>query len=90
MTYYDFILTNVYKEMSKVLCRSFSTELSEDIMHGFYTNVLSDRGENHFNYLEKLGNRKDIIIGAFSWAKSREGHEYWALVHCTYEYNFNK
>ena len=48
MTYYDFILTKVYKEMSKVLCRSFGTEISEDIMHDFYTNVLYERGESHF------------------------------------------
>jgi len=90
MNYYDFILTNVYKEMSKVLCQSFSTDVSEGIMYDFYTNVLYDRGENHFNYLDKVGNKEDIIMGAFNWSESQEGHAYWALVSRTYQYNFNK
>ena len=90
MTYYDFILTNVYKEMSKVLCRSFSTEVSEGIMHGFYTNVLSERGVAYFNYLEKVGHNEETIIGSFNWTESSEGHDYWALVHCAYEFKFNK
>jgi hypothetical protein len=90
MNYYDFILTSVYKEMSKVLCRSFGTEISEDIMHDFYTNATSERGENYFEYLVKVGYNEDTIMGAFNWGESSQGHAYWSLVNRTYVYNFNK
>lgn len=59
-------------------------------MYNFYTNVLSERAEHYFDYLERVGYREDMIMGAFNWSNSSEGHEYWSLVNSTYQYNFNK
>lgn len=89
MTYSQFIQTQTYKRMFDVLSKSFNTDVSEDVMHAFYTAVCDERGEDHLHYYERAGVDDQTILGAFNWDDSMQGQHYWSLVNNVYEFNFN-
>jgi hypothetical protein len=88
MTYSQFIQTQTYKRMFAVLSKSFNTDVSEDVMHAFYTAVCDERGEDHLHYYERAGIDSSTLLGAFNWEESMQGHHYWQLVDQIYQFNF--
>lgn len=95
MDYYDFMKTKVYRNLYNAFTASIYADNAEDILHDIYSEILNERGDYYFDYLERRFSTEfengevdqDILQGMFVWSDTKQGHEYWSLVNAIYKRN---
>lgn len=80
MTYSEFQKSFTHFYLYHKLIKPLGSEKAEEVIHSFYTNVVNNKTEQYFGYLERKGPNEDIILGAFPWSDSKQGHDFWSLV----------
>jgi hypothetical protein len=80
MTYSEFQKSFTHFYLYHKLINPLGSEKALQIIHSFYTIVADKKSDSYFDYLERQGPNIDIILGAFAWTDSNEGHDFWSLV----------
>lgn len=86
MTYSEFQKTFTHFYLYHKLIKPLGSEKAEEVIHCFYTNVVKNKTEQYFGYLERKGPNEDIILGAFPWGDSKQGYDFWLLVNHIVQY----
>ena len=81
MTYSEFQKSFTHFYLYHKFIKPLGSEKAEEIIHSFYTNVADKKSDSYFEYMERKGPDGDIILGAFNWSDSKQGQDFWALVH---------
>ena len=80
MTYSEFQKSFTHFYLYHKLIKPLGSEKALEVIHSFYTNVANIKSEEYFDYLERKGPNEDIILLAFTWSDTNQGHSFWSLV----------